>query len=135
VEGVQTLKNGSRELADGAGTLYDGTVTLKDGTAELLDGAGQLYDGTTTLKDGTGELLDGAEQLLDGAKELRDGMKEFDEEGIQKLSDLLNADIGGVVDRFKALRDYANEYTSFSGSAEDTDTGVKFVIRTDSIGE
>lgn len=134
-DGASQLAAGASALASGAGAVKDGGDALYDGASRLLDGAGTLADGAQTLKDGTAALLDGAEQLSDGAKALSDGMKEFDEEGIQKLSDLLNADIGGLVDRFKAVCDFADEYTSFSGSADEADTGVKFIIRTDSISK
>ena len=74
-------------------------------------------------------------ELLDGAKELMDGMAEFDEDGIRELSTLFQDDASDFLDRLRALQDYAGEYTSFSGSNEALPCSVKFIIRTESIGE
>ena len=66
---------------------------------------------------------------------MKDGMVEFDEEAIQKLTELIEDDAETLIDRFKALKDYANEYCAFSGDRSDSDSSVKFIMRTESIGE
>ena len=86
----------------------------------------ELLAGAKTAKDGS-------DQLTDGAKQLKDGMAEFDKEAIQKLTSLISDETTGVYDRLVAMKDYAEEYHSFSGSANGEDTGVKFIYRTDAI--
>ena len=135
VSGVDQLKDGSGSLAEGSASLKDGTGKLKDGAVTLKNGTGDLKDGTRELKDGTQELADGVQELVDGAKELMDGMAEFDEDGIQKLAKLFRNDAQDFLDRLRALQDYAEEYSSFSGSGEEMPSSVRFIIRTDSIGE
>lgn len=141
-KGTGTLSEGTDQLAQGTGTLSNGTSQLSDGsgklaggTGELLDGTNQLADGTGTLSEGTDKLIDGIGLLLDGSQELADGMMEFDEEGIQKLTDLMDADLSDLVDRLKAVQDYAEEYKSFGGCLDSMECTTKFIYKTDSIGE
>ena len=139
--GVTTqLKPGAQKILDGARELYDGTKDLKDGTEELLDGTVELKDGTTELKDGTIELLDGTielkdgvEELYDGSIELRDGVIEFDEDGIQKLYDMVCVDLQKVIDRARAVVDAGEAYQTFTQLAPGTKGSVKFLIETDAI--
>ena len=48
-----------------------------------------------------------------------DGTKEFDEEGIQKLSDLVDDDLQDILDRLDAICSDDNAYHSFSGKEDD----------------
>jgi hypothetical protein len=64
-----------------------------------------------------------------------DGMTQFDEEGIQTLSDLFEDNGEMLMNRLRALQDYAGEYTSFTGSNEEYPSTVRFILRTESIGE
>lgn len=125
-EGTSTLKNGTLQLLNGSAKLSAGASTLNNGMSDLADGTTKLHDGTVALKDGAGE-------LMDGAKTLSEGIAQFDEEAVKKLSKLLDTDISGVYDRFKAVIDFADEYKSYSGSVDESDTGVKFIMRTDAI--
>jgi putative membrane protein len=115
------LADGAKTLADGAGTLASGTATLKQGT--------------TDLKDGGVTLSDGVSQLLSGAAELMDGMAQFDEEGIQELSSIFQDDAQELIDRVRAVQALGREYTSFTGDPDGADSSVRFILRTDSIGE
>lgn len=139
--GITTqLKPGAEKILDGARELYDGTKELKDGTEELLDGTVELKDGTTELKDGTVELLDGTvelkdgvQELYDGSIELRDGMEEFDEDGIQKLYDMVCKDLQKVIDRARAVVDAGEAYQTFTQLAPGMKGSVKFLIETEAI--
>lgn len=139
--GVTTqLKPGAEKILDGARKLYDGTKELKDGTEELLDGTVELKDGTVELKDGTTELLDGTielkdgvQELYDGSIELRDGMEEFDEDGIQKLYDMVYTDVQKVIDRARAVVDAGKAYQTFTQLAPGMKGSVKFLIETEAI--
>lgn len=98
------LADGTSDLADGAGSLADGTANLADGADSLSGYLGQLSDGTGQLSEGTGALIDGIGQLLDGSNDLADGMAEFDEEGIQKLTSLMDGDLTGSWTVWKRFR-------------------------------
>lgn len=132
--GVTTqLQPGAQKILDGARELYDGTKDLKDGTEELLDGTVELKDGTVELLDGTVELKDGVDELYDGSIELRDGAEEFDEDGIQKLYDLVCGDLQKVIDRARAVVDAGEAYQTFTQLAPGTKGSVKFLIETEAI--
>ena len=64
-----------------------------------------------------------------------DGTKEFDEEGIQKLSDLVDDDLQDILDRLDAICSDDNAYHSFSGKEDDMSGNVKFVIETAAIDD
>ena len=119
--------------ADGAAALASGASDLKDGTAQLKDGSSKLYDGILELKNGTPALTDGVSQLKDGAMQLNGGLKQFNEEGIQKIVDLVDGDLNGIVARLKATIDVSKNYRNFAGISDDMDGQVKFIYRTDEI--
>ncbi len=132
-DGADSLAAGTDELAKGAGELVTGSSTLADGAMQLADGTGRLNDGSIELKDGVIRLSDGVYELLDGSGQLKEGVEEYRTEGIDKITDLVNNNIEKYYDRLCAVRDYADEYTSFAGSGNDTDSSVKFIIRTDAV--
>lgn len=140
-EATQQLADGSAALSSGIKQLYaktnelsSGLNTLSQGAETLSDGAGELADGTDTMDESMVDLLDGVKKLLDGTGDLVDGLDEYNEEGIQKLADLVNEDLDGFYERLKAVRDYAEEYNSFGGCLSDMDCSVKFIYKTDAIG-
>ena len=71
--------------------------------------------------------------LRDGAMQLSDGLKEFNEKGVQKIVDIADGDLAGVMTRVKATVDVSKAYTSFAGAADGMDGQVKFIYRTDAI--
>lgn len=132
-DGTAKLVSGSSALIVGGKALQSGGVTLSNGILQLADGASQLKEGTSKLAAGGKELKEGTTKLLDGSTELADGMKEFDEEGIQKLSDTLEGDLQRVLDRLDAVVDADKTYTAFDGWDKDADGSVKFIIETAAI--
>ena len=109
---------------------------LKGGSSQLASGTGSLYEGTNTLKNGTGEfqsktktLVDGASALNDGANKLRDGMTQFDEEGIQKIVDMVDVDAKEVVDTIKGVAELGNDYNSFAGKTDDREGSCVFIYK------
>ena len=131
--GLLTYTGGVASAADGANKLASGASDLKNGTAQLKDGASALYDGILQLKNGTPALVDGVTGLKDGAMQLNDGLKKFNEEGIQKIIDLVDGDLNGIVARLKATIDVSKNYRNFAGISDDMDGQVKFIYRTDEI--
>lgn len=131
--GLLTYTGGVASAADGAATLASGAADLKNGTAQLKDGAAALYDGILQLKNGTPALVDGVSQLKDGAMQLSDGLKKFNEEGIQKIVDLIDGDLDNVVARLRATVDVSKNYRNFSSISDGMDGQVQFIYRTDEI--
>lgn len=132
-QGLQSYTAGVAQSAAGAGELNTGIGSVKDGADSLSAGAGQLYDGILTMQNSAPALIDGVTRLRDGAMELSDGLKEFDEQGVQKLVDAFDGDLGGLMDRVDAVKAVSERYNSFSGINPDMDGQVKFVWRTESV--
>lgn len=131
--GATQLETSGKTLTSGASQLSANSGTLTSGAAQLASGAQQLVSGTATLSSGSTQVKNGIKSLSDGAKELADGTKKFDDEGIKKLSDLVEDDLQDLMDRFDAIRSDDNAYTSFSGKSSGMDGNVKFVIETAAI--
>ncbi|MBQ2101074.1 MAG: hypothetical protein II477_08390 [Lachnospiraceae bacterium] len=128
-QGVQSYTAGVAQAAAGATQLNAGAQSLKNGTAQLSTGATQLSDGMQSLKSSIPALIDGITQLRDGSTALKDGLEKFDEEGIEKLSDAVNGDLEGLLDRAKATIDAAKLYNNYSGISDDMDGQVKFIYK------
>ena len=131
--GLLDYTAGVDEAAEGSNELYAGAGDLKDGTAELRAGAAKLYAGVLQLKDGTPALVSGVTQLKDGAMQLSEGLQQLNKEGIQKLTKLLQDDLGDLTARVQANIDVSKDYRSFSGISDDASGQVKFIYRTDEI--
>ena len=131
--GLCAYTGGVDTAAGGADSLSGGAAALKDGAAQLKAGAAALYDGALTLKDGMPALVDGVTQLRDGSMELSDGLKQFSEQGVQKLIDLLEGDLAGAAARLRATIDVSKDYRNFAGIESGMDGRVKFIYRTGEI--
>ena len=131
--GLRSYTNGVDSAASGASSLSSGAATLKDGTAQMKAGAATLYNGMLSMKDCMPVLVDGITQLRDGSMALSDGLKQFNEQGVQKLVDLVDGDLEGIVTRLKATIDVSKAYRNFAGIRDDMDGQVKFIYRTDEI--
>ena len=131
--GLLTYTGGVDDAAAGANALYAGADQLKDGTAQLRAGAAQLYNGVLQLQDDTPALVSGVTQLKDGAMQLSEGLQQFNRDGIQKLVNLLQNDVGDLSARVQATIDVSKDYRSFAGISDDAEGQVKFIYRTDEI--
>lgn len=131
--GVIDYTNGVSSASVGANKLLDGAAELKNGTAQLRVGTATLYDGILQLKNGSPALVDGVSKLKDGAMQLSGGLQKLNNEGIGKISDLVNGNVKGLVTRIKATADVSNNYRNFSGISDGMDGQVKFIYRTDEI--
>ena len=120
--------------ASGAGELKKGASDLSKGTKELSDGMKTFYEGILTMKENLPALIDGITQLRDGAKKLNDGLKEFDEKGIEKLVELVDGDLEGLLTRLRATTEVSKKYINYSGIADGMDGTVKFIYKTEEIG-
>ncbi|WP_294787695.1 hypothetical protein [uncultured Eubacterium sp.] len=126
MKGIQTLNNGATALNNNSAALKSGVNTLNSKGSELNAGIAALDSNSETLNDG-------AAKLNDGAKMLSDGMIQFDEDGIQKLSEAYHGDVEELLDRVNQVLEAGENYHTFSGLKEDMSGSVKFVIRTDAI--
>lgn len=146
-EGTASLQKGLEQLSDGTSTLNKKSRTLKDGVEQLDSGAGKLSEGVSRLTGnsskltegadslfkGAGQFAEGVEKLKSGAGELNDGMIQFDEDGIQKLTETFNGDMGSLLDRLEKLKESGENYNTFTALPEGCSGKVKFVIKTEAV--
>ena len=132
--GLNSYTAGVDRAAAGAATLKAGAATLSGGASQLKAGSKELYSGAKTLRDAVPALTDGVEQLRDGAKALSDGLHQFDEEAVEQLVEALDGDLNGLLARARAIAGAAEAYASYSGLADGMTGAVRFIYRTEEIG-
>ncbi len=125
-EGTNTMSNHMPALSDGISQLTNGASTLVSNNGELTGGAGKLSNAATQIGDGVDELEDGSKQLMDG-------MAQFDEDGIQKLTEAYNGDVKSLLQKLEAVENAGESYQTFTKLAKGTTGSVKFILRTESI--
>lgn len=121
------------QLAEGSAQLAEGVKAFNTGIGKLYEGSQDLNEGVGELKDAGTELKDGYDELYDGMNSLKDGVKEFDEEGIQELTDLADEDLQEVVNRFRAVQEADGRYINFGGILPGKTGSVRFIIETEEI--
>lgn len=94
---------------------------------------GEVDNQVNTLKDALNQLTDGTNQLANGANELQNGMSKFDEEGIQKIYNIVNNNVRDLQVRIEKLRELSNDYNSFTNIDENTKGNVRFIMMIDSL--
>lgn len=132
-EGILQMQAGIQGLADNVPTLMNGINTLYEGSNTLTGKSGELTNGAATLSNGTGTLIGGIKELDEGAGTLRDGMEEFNQDGIQKLTELYHGDVQSLLDRLDAVKKAGKSYHTFTKLPGQMDGTVKFIIRTEAI--
>lgn len=70
---------------------------------------------------------------MTGSKTLSDGMKQFNEEGIKKITKLFAGNYQADIDYIEALFSEDTTYTSFGGALDGTKSTVKFIYETGAI--
>lgn len=143
-DGLSSLTFGSSDLAEALTKLTTGSHTLKEGASSLTNaaskiaagaedvnaGSGKLTKGITALQSGSDTLINGTKELLSGSKKLNDGMTEFNQTGIQKLTDVFQGDMELLSERLSAMIKLAKENNTFSGITDEMDGSVCFLIKT-----
>lgn len=129
--GASQLSAGAEQLQSGNTALANGAAQLSSGLEELSGGSVQLTQGIKALVAGTLELENGVNQVSDGAGQLEDGLRQFDEEGLSKLTEGMDPDQLKVLkDVTNMMREQLKDYGSFSGAAEGTEVTTKFIMKT-----
>ncbi len=145
VQGAQSLNTAAEEL-QGIVTQMEPYVqslpALKElaasalayaqGVKQLSDGAGALAGALRQLDSAGSKLNTGFSSAVKGAEKLADALNEFDEEGIEELTD---KDVGELALRLRAVRQVGKAYQSFTGLEEGRSGAVRFVIETEEIRE
>ena len=105
------------------------------GLNDYANGVGSIYGGILTVKNGLPALTNGIAALRDGAGRLADGITEFTKAVTDKLGSAGDVDLAALAERLKATLKASESYNSFSGLGDGMTGSVKFIFRTDSIGQ
>lgn len=111
---------------DSYNTFHTGLVAYTQGAASAAEGAQQLSDNMPALQSGI-------QQLKEGAFSLKAGLTLFNAQGIDKVVKLVNEDVEPLLVRARGVLDAAKSYENYSGLADDMDSAVRFIWRTDAI--
>ena len=133
-QGLRSYTAGVASATEGAGSLVSGCKELQSGADSLSYGAKQIADGCDELRSNIPSLLDGITQLRDGSSALSEGLNEFNQEAVQKLSDAVNEDLDGFLERLRAVRKAGEDYEN-AAQEEGTLAGAKLIYRMDAINK
>lgn len=132
--GLQSYTAGVASAADGAGSLLAGSRELQSGAASLSNGSKQIADGCEELRSNIPALLDGITKLRDGSATLSDGLNEFKQEAIQKLTDAVDGDLDGMLDRLRAIHQAGKDYEN-AAQKDGSLAGAKLIYHMDAINK
>ena len=114
-------------------TLEKYLNALEQGSTQISNGTKELSSGVKILKEKTGELSSGINTLYNGTKDLQTGIKTFNEQGITKISTLVNGKIKITQTRLEALIKLSEEYQTFTMKNDDTKGTTKFIYNIDGV--
>ena len=126
-EAFQSLQTLKAQL-DGYNEFYTGLTAYTGGVDQLNAGAAQLNGSMPALTEGVSALNDGAARLYEGLQTL-------DQEGLQTLTSMVNDEWKPLFEKTRALAEDTEAYQSYAGKADDAEGVVRFLWRTDAIGE
>lgn len=126
-EAFQSLQALKAQL-DGYNEFYTGLTAYTDGVDQLNAGAAHLNGSMPALTEGVSALNDGAARLYAGLQTL-------DQDGLQTLTSMVNDEWKPLLEKARTLADDTEAYQSYAGKADDAEGVVRFLWRTDAIGE
>lgn len=128
-----TLKTSSKKLVKASKKLNKNVKKVKNGVSTLNKGGKSLKKATNQLVSGVNQLSSASDKLSNGSQKLADGMTKLNNKGIKKITNTYDDSVKGMLNRMKAISKAGKEYKSFTGSSDNMDGEVKFIIETDSI--
>ena len=69
----------------------------------------------------------GLDTLSEGTKTLKDGMEQFDNQGINQITSIVNNEVKPSIERVKVLKKLSADYNTFTKAADNTNSSTKFV--------
>ena len=133
--GVIEYTKGVDQASAGAKDVSAGAEKLKSGMDTLNTGAASLNEGIALMNEQAPALVDGVTQLKNGSVSLKSGLDQLMRDGIRKIADLAEEDLDTLVERIRVCGELADSYNSFSGIHPGMDGTVKFIYRTEAIGD
>ena len=127
------LNKGAGDLSSGQSDLVSGTNQLGQGIHTAASGSKKLSSATGTLASGGSKLSSGTDALYTGADTLNAGLIQFNQDGIQRLVNIMDHDVQNTLDRINDTVKQGDKYQTFTKKAKGTKGSVKFMIETEEI--
>jgi putative membrane protein len=127
---VQTATTVANAVGNQAKAQFTSQVASQMET--LSNGLNELTNGLASLNTGAGTLLDGTSSLDNGAQTLASGMKKFNDDGIQKICDLVNNSLKNTISRVEKLEEISKDYETYASDKDKRDN-IQFISMTESI--
>ena len=127
-ESLKTFESTSTSINDLIKTLE----YIKGKTSYLEENITKVTEGVSAMDEKGSDLVAGVEELSKGIAYLNEGITKFNDEGINKVSGLVNTNLKKTTSRLKALINLGNNYNSFDDS-NNIETSTKFVMVVDSV--
>ena len=123
------------QISDGLGEIKAARASLNEynnfykGIIAYTDGVGEACNGALEIKKNMPELIDGVKTLREGEGKLSDGLKEFNEEGVAKIVDLVDDTLEGMIEKFDVMTSVSKNYRTYDAEGEIMKEGVKFIYK------
>lgn len=127
------LKDSENILKLVSDALLQGNVKL---ATDLIAALPQLSDGVIKLSQGSTQLSSGLSVLYEGSKTLNEGMNQFNSDGILKLSKEATPKLNSASELLASSQELiklSKDYKTFSGSSDNMQCNVKFIMKTPEI--
>lgn len=86
-----------------------------------------------TLSSNISTLVNGLKEINDGANQLSNGLNKFNDEGISKISEIVNGQLKSKITTIKNLKTLSDNYSSFTIKNSNVKSTTKFIILIDGI--
>ena len=93
----------------------------------------KTIDSLNTLASSLNTLSSGLKSINDGANELSSGLNKFNDEGISKVSDIVNNNLKEKVNKLNSLRTLSKSYNTFTLKDKSVTGTTKFIMLIDSV--
>ena len=124
---TQTASSTATQVATGA------KQKSLESLQQLLTGLNQLTSGLNEINSNMISLDTGTTSLKDGIAALDNGIYQFNSQGINKISDLVNGDVKTIELKVKALGRLSLNYGTFDDSESGTEGATKIIMVVDEI--
>lgn len=131
----ETAKKVSKEVATTvSNSVKQASIkTTKESLNVLSENLTTLNNGIGKLYNGINELYNGSNELLNGANVLYEGVNKFNNDGIMKITNLVNNELKSKANTLKALKKLSDNYSSYTIKDDNTKGTTKFIYLIDGI--
>lgn len=126
---AEQLNNKTNDITTKITTAKESINKLTNGSNLFNGKLGYVSTSLNTLNSYSKQINDGIKNLSEGTQVLSSGMNKFNNEGIKVLYSTINNTLKTKVNTLKELNKLSNNYNSFGGASNKTNSNTKFIIQ------